>query len=118
MFCSHPRNAEGRQGIDMIEHNVTINGIVVNAEYSEQSVDGIFIPLLKQLTQQRQLLMQQKRQLPRQLMQQQQSPEQPQPQQPRLRISRSPQERNPMLQQFLFLEPLATSPSGILLTKV
>lgn len=34
----------------MIEHNVTINGIVVNAEYSEQSVDGIFIPLLKQLT--------------------------------------------------------------------
>ena len=51
MFCSHPRNAEGRQGIDMIEHNVTINGIVVNAEYSEQSVDGIFIPLLKQLTQ-------------------------------------------------------------------
>ncbi len=35
----------------MIEHNVTINGIAVKAEYSEQSVEGIFIPLLKRLTQ-------------------------------------------------------------------
>jgi len=35
----------------MIEHNVIINGIMVNAEYSEQSADEIFIPLLKQLTQ-------------------------------------------------------------------
>lgn len=34
----------------MIEHSVMINGIMVNAEYSEQSVYGIFIPLLKQLT--------------------------------------------------------------------
>ena len=34
----------------MIEHNVTINGIAVNAQYSDQSVNGIFIPLLKQLT--------------------------------------------------------------------
>ena len=34
----------------MIEHSVMINGIMVNAEYSEQYVNGIFVPLLKQLT--------------------------------------------------------------------
>ena len=38
----------------MIEHNVLINGIRVNAQYSEQAVNGIFIPLLKRLTQLRQ----------------------------------------------------------------
>ena len=35
----------------MISHHVMINGIAVNAQYSEQAVSGIFIPLLKQLTQ-------------------------------------------------------------------
>ena len=51
----------------MIEHNVTINGIVVNAEYSEQSVDGIFIPLLKQLTQlQQQQVLRQRQQVKKQ----------------------------------------------------
>ena len=38
----------------MIEHNVLINGIRVNSQYSEQAVNGIFIPLLKRLTQLRQ----------------------------------------------------------------
>ena len=35
----------------MIEHNVSINGITVHAEYSEQAAEGIFLPLLKRLTQ-------------------------------------------------------------------
>jgi len=47
---NHGKNGQHKQGTDMIEHNVAINGIMVNAVYSEQSADGIFIPLLKQLT--------------------------------------------------------------------
>ena len=35
----------------MMEHNVTINGITVNAEYSEKTVSEIFLPLLSRLTQ-------------------------------------------------------------------
>ena len=38
----------------MIEHDVMINGIAVNAQYSERSVNEIFIPLLKRLTQMQQ----------------------------------------------------------------
>ena len=34
----------------MIAHHVMINGIPVNAQYSKQSVDQIFLPLLKHLT--------------------------------------------------------------------
>ena len=34
----------------MIEYQVTINGINVAASYSEQAVDGIFLPLLRMLT--------------------------------------------------------------------
>ena len=34
----------------MIEHDVIINGIQVKAGYSEQSVETIFLPLLKRLT--------------------------------------------------------------------
>ena len=34
----------------MIGHHVIINGIAVDAHYSEQAVNGIFIPLLKRLT--------------------------------------------------------------------
>ena len=34
----------------MIRHDVTINGIDVAASYSEGAVDGIFLPLLKKLT--------------------------------------------------------------------
>lgn len=33
-----------------IQHDVIINGIQVNAGYSEQSVESIFLPLLKRLT--------------------------------------------------------------------
>ena len=35
----------------MMEHHVTINGIRVNAEYSEKTVNEIFLPLLERLTQ-------------------------------------------------------------------
>ena len=35
----------------MVEHHAIINGISVNAKYSEKSVNEIFIPLLKRLTQ-------------------------------------------------------------------
>ena len=35
----------------MMEHNVTINGITVNAEYSEKTVSEIFLPLLERLSQ-------------------------------------------------------------------
>ena len=38
------------KGTGMIEHSVMINGIAVNARYSRQAVDGIFIPLLEKLT--------------------------------------------------------------------
>ena len=34
----------------MITYQVTINGISVDASYSEQAVDGIFLPLLRRLT--------------------------------------------------------------------
>ena len=34
----------------MIEHHVEMNGIEVNARYSEQAVNGIFLPLLETLT--------------------------------------------------------------------
>ena len=34
----------------MIRHDVSINGIDVDAVYSEEAVDGIFLPLLKKLT--------------------------------------------------------------------
>ena len=34
----------------MIQHNVTVNGIQINAHYSEQTVNNIFLPLLKRLT--------------------------------------------------------------------
>ena len=34
----------------MIRHDVTINGIDVAATYSEEAVNGIFLPLLKRLT--------------------------------------------------------------------
>ncbi len=34
----------------MIDYQVTINGISVTASYSEQAVDGIFLPLLRKLT--------------------------------------------------------------------
>ena len=34
----------------MIEYSVSVNGIAVHAQYSEQSVNGIFIPLLERLT--------------------------------------------------------------------
>ena len=34
----------------MIEYQMTINGIGVTASYSEQAVDGIFLPLLRKLT--------------------------------------------------------------------
>ena len=35
---------------DMIRHHVTINGIEVDAEYSPQTVQEIFLPLLQKLT--------------------------------------------------------------------
>lgn len=35
----------------MIDYNVTINGLDVKANYSEEAVNNIFIPLLKRLTQ-------------------------------------------------------------------
>ncbi len=34
----------------MTEHSVVINGIAVTARYSEQAVSGIFLPLLRKLT--------------------------------------------------------------------
>ena len=34
----------------MIRHKVMINGIEIEAVYSEQTVKGIFLPLLKKLT--------------------------------------------------------------------
>ena len=34
----------------MIRHDVSINGIDVDAVYSEEAVEGIFLPLLKKLT--------------------------------------------------------------------
>ena len=36
--------------MNMIRYNVNINGIDVQAEYSEQSVQEIFLPFLKKLT--------------------------------------------------------------------
>lgn len=34
----------------MIEYNVNINGIDVNAKYTEENINDIFIPLLQELT--------------------------------------------------------------------
>lgn len=34
----------------MMEHNVLVNGIEVNAVYSERAVNELFIPLLKKLS--------------------------------------------------------------------
>lgn len=34
----------------MIQHNVTVNGLKINAHFSEQTVEKIFLPLLKRLT--------------------------------------------------------------------
>ena len=34
----------------MIEYQVAINGIKVSARYTEQAVNAIFLPLLKELT--------------------------------------------------------------------
>ena len=36
--------------VDMINYQVTINGISVAASYSEKAVDEIFLPLLRKLT--------------------------------------------------------------------
>ena len=33
-----------------ISHNVLINGLEVNAVYSRDSIEGIFLPLLRKLT--------------------------------------------------------------------
>ena len=33
----------------MIEYTVNINGIDVNARYTEENINGIFIPLLQEL---------------------------------------------------------------------
>ena len=44
----NPQEPEGRN--EMIRYDVTINGIDVDAVYSEEAVNGIFLPLLKKLT--------------------------------------------------------------------
>lgn len=35
---------------EYISHSVLINGIEVNAVYSRDSIEGIFLPLLRKLT--------------------------------------------------------------------
>ena len=44
------RQEDNIGGGNMISYKVTVNGIDVEASYSEQAVSGIFIPLLKTLT--------------------------------------------------------------------
>ena len=34
----------------MIDHRVTVNGIDVHARYSQNAVDGIFLPFLRRMT--------------------------------------------------------------------